>query len=137
MDHRDNYGPDNYPNYEPENYGPDNYDQSMNYNETGSIGPEVVSFFQIFLGLLSFSGCIQVFYVNFRYCANEYKKRRKIKTRKIKQDELLLTECVICLEKFVIRESISTLSCGHFFHSTCLNEWFKKKEDCPLCRLEI
>ena len=139
MDPQDHYGPDNYgpDNYGPDHYGPDHYDQQINYNETGTVGPEIVTFFQIFLGLLSFSGCIQVFYINFKYCANEYTKRRKIKKRKIKEDELLLSDCVICLETYVIGESISILSCGHFFHSKCLNEWFEKKEDCPLCRLEI
>ena len=56
------YNPDDYSDH---HYGPDdNYDQPINYNETGTIGTEIVTFFQIFLGLLSFSGCIQIFYIS-------------------------------------------------------------------------
>ena len=129
------YNPDDYSDH---HYGPDdNYDQQINYNETGTIGTEIVTFFQIFLGLLSFSGCIQIFYINCRYCVNEYSKQIKIKKRKIKEDELLANECSICLENYEVGESISILSCDHFFHTKCLNEWFKKKEVCPLCREEL
>ena len=132
------YPDQNYNNDDDHHYYPDNtYDQQINYNETGTIGTEIVTFFQIFLGLLSFSGCVHIVYINCRYCVNEYAKKIKIKKRKIKEDELLLNECSICLENYEVGESISILSCGHFFHTKCLNEWFKKKEVCPLCREEI
>jgi len=123
-------------NYNPNNYD-HNYDQPLNYNETSTIGNEVVTLFQVFLGLLSFSGCVHIFYGNCQYCFHEYSKKKKIKNKKIKDEELLLNECSICLENYQINDKVSHLPCGHFYHERCLTEWFKKKEECPLCRLII
>ena len=39
--------------------------------------------------------------------------------------------------KFKIDDKISILSCEHFFHKKCLDQWLIKKEECPLCREEI
>ena len=29
---------------------------------------------------------------------------------------------------------ITTLECGHQFHTTCINEWLQQRDNCPLCR---
>jgi hypothetical protein len=39
--------------------------------------------------------------------------------------------CPICFNK--INEG-ETTSCGHTFCLKCINEWFKKNNNCPLCR---
>ena len=31
-------------------------------------------------------------------------------------------------------EGISTLKCGHQFHSECIIKWLKIKNNCPICR---
>jgi len=36
-----------------------------------------------------------------------------------------MSECVICLETFSFVEDISVLSCGHCFHSPCIEKWAK------------
>lgn len=97
----------------------------------------IITFFQVFLGLLSFSGVIQVLYVNCKGCYEDCSKNNKIKKSKIKDNELLLSECAICLDNYNIGDKISILSCDHYYHTECLNEWLKKKEECPLCRIEI
>ena len=43
--------------------------------------------------------------------------------------------CSICLDES--KENIKTLLCGHEFHQTCIEEWFKREETCPLCRDEF
>ncbi|KAM5262966.1 E3 ubiquitin-protein ligase RNF8 [Ctenodactylus gundi] len=43
-------------------------------------------------------------------------------------------QCVICSEYFV--EAV-TLSCAHSFCSYCINEWMKRKTECPICRKDI
>lgn len=50
-------------------------------------------------------------------------------------------ECSICLEKNEI--SKSKISCGHIFHTNCIDKWIykklisKKKISCPICRKTI
>lgn len=46
------------------------------------------------------------------------------------------TLCLICNEDYMPVEAISHLDCGHDFHATCLNEWFKTlpQNACAACR---
>ena len=45
--------------------------------------------------------------------------------------------CCICLEPInKTSPGISTLSCGHFDHDDCLNEWFDQSFSCPECRAD-
>ena len=134
-----------YPDKYPLNDNNDYYNQPSyeeNYNQNSNNADGFLQGLQILLGLLSFSGVIQVFYVNCKGCYDDYSKRKKIKKRKIKENELLenellITECSICLDSYEIGDTISILSCEHFYHTKCLNEWLNKKEECPLCREEI
>jgi hypothetical protein len=41
-------------------------------------------------------------------------------------------DCSICQEKYKCVLEIST--CGHFFCSDCLYQWYGKKQTCALCR---
>ncbi|XP_022139402.1 RING-H2 finger protein ATL60-like [Momordica charantia] len=44
-------------------------------------------------------------------------------------------ECAICLEEFLAGEICQALpECNHFFHSDCIDVWFRKKFTCPVCR---
>ena len=77
-----------------------------------------------------------------------------------KSNKKIFTEnCAICLEKFILKteinivdieektskgiklidnkDDISTLNCGHQFHTNCIAKWMEKKNDCPLCRQKI
>ena len=46
--------------------------------------------------------------------------------------------CSICLEEVLKHEHEHKVSkcdnCNKHFHKKCLKEWFKTKEECPLCR---
>ena len=124
--------------YQIDNFNNDPYNDQYHesqYNEYSS--DSIITFFQVFLGLLSFSGVVQILYVNCKACYEDCLQNNKIKIRKIKEDELLLNECIICLENYKKDDKISILSCDHYYHTKCLNEWLKKKEECPLCRIEI
>lgn len=47
-------------------------------------------------------------------------------------------ECSICSTKFSLGNKLTTLeSCKHTFHYSCLEEWGKYKQECPLCRNPI
>ncbi|NWQ62275.1 RNF8 ligase, partial [Neopipo cinnamomea] len=43
-------------------------------------------------------------------------------------------QCTICSEHFI--EAV-TLNCAHSFCSFCIDEWTKRKVECPICRQEI
>ncbi|XP_049621328.1 E3 ubiquitin-protein ligase RNF8 isoform X2 [Suncus etruscus] len=43
-------------------------------------------------------------------------------------------QCIICSEYFI--EAV-TLNCAHSFCSYCINEWMKRKTECPICREDI
>lgn len=46
--------------------------------------------------------------------------------------------CVVCQDKFVMGEKLSTLeTCNHTFHYSCLDEWGRYKQECPICRSVI
>jgi len=42
-------------------------------------------------------------------------------------------QCRICQENFIKDDKIATLQCNHIFHTSCLEEWVKRKATCPFC----
>ena len=44
-------------------------------------------------------------------------------------------ECMICLE--VLEGTLCKLSCGHIFHSDCIDNWLLKVLECPICRKSV
>lgn len=48
-------------------------------------------------------------------------------------------ECVICMEQFKEEEEVAELKCDerHYFHINCLEDWLKRKMECPLCKSTV
>ena len=48
-------------------------------------------------------------------------------------------ECPICYDAIDASTGITTLSCSHSFHLSCISGWFLKQEigTCPCCRTEM
>lgn len=45
-------------------------------------------------------------------------------------------ECVICSQSLNTEDIfVAIKSCGHMFHSICLNRWLMKSKTCPFCRV--
>ncbi|CAG9321691.1 unnamed protein product [Blepharisma stoltei] len=44
--------------------------------------------------------------------------------------------CCICFEEFNSNSYARKLLCGHVFHDSCIDEWFKRQPEprCPLCK---
>jgi hypothetical protein len=65
----------------------------------------------------------------------------QIDKKTISYEELLNNDedndCTICLEEFNNDEEIIKLKCNHFFHSKCIDDWIKKNQSCPLCRVNL
>ncbi len=48
------------------------------------------------------------------------------------------TCCSICLNDYQNEDQVSKLFlCTHWFHTSCIKEWYKYKPDCPICRKKI
>jgi hypothetical protein len=62
--------------------------------------------------------------------------RLNINTHNCTQSETSL-DCAVCLQKFNLNEKLCTTNCSHKFHYSCLKEWGKYKQECPLCRSTI
>jgi len=45
--------------------------------------------------------------------------------------------CLICMSSPEEGERVGDLSCGHTFHVTCLKEWIKRRNNCPLCNAQV
>lgn len=45
--------------------------------------------------------------------------------------------CAVCREELVFNEEIGRIACGHTFHTHCIEEWGRYKQECPLCRAPI
>jgi len=45
--------------------------------------------------------------------------------------------CIICLEEYNAGDITIVLPCFHFFHKSCMINWYKRKAACPLCKLDI
>jgi len=50
-------------------------------------------------------------------------------------DEDSTFECPICLGTRETR--LQATPCMHVFHAKCLQDWVKRKPECPLCRLKL
>ena len=50
---------------------------------------------------------------------------------KFKNEEEI--KCAICLETISIGDKISYLPCIHLFHSSCIKNWVRIKNKCPIC----
>jgi hypothetical protein len=67
------------------------------------------------------------------------------------KDEIIIDECVdecfICLEVNYNNETpiylkkqyiyITLCNCDGFVHKNCLNNWFKERKKCPICRINV
>ncbi|XP_065368519.1 E3 ubiquitin-protein ligase TRAIP [Calliphora vicina] len=47
---------------------------------------------------------------------------------------MLNLNCVICAEIFGASDDVHVTSCGHMFHTACLNQWLQRSKTCPQCR---
>ena len=54
-----------------------------------------------------------------------------------KESHKKFCSCRVCLEDYKEGEELGMLPCKHFFHYNCIQEWGKRKPNCPYCDVEI
>ena len=45
--------------------------------------------------------------------------------------------CSVCTEAYEEGAVVTTLPCGHMFHSECVVPWLRRRCTCPTCRFEL
>lgn len=65
------------------------------------------------------------------------RKNRELLLEKQTYDGKEECSCSICMDAIVPNSMMYKLSCGHTFHTLCLNNWGKYKPTCPVCRCKI
>lgn len=80
-------------------------------------------------------------YITYEYSIENYEENELgiFKIEYIVDNYIKINEqskCNICFEEDNNNSLIKT-SCSHIFHKECLNTWFEKKKNCPICRSEF
>ena len=66
---------------------------------------------------------------------DDFEKIRKIPLRKIKRK---IWNTILDIWKRNPQADIVMMTpCNHYFHPKCLQEWYKQKNECPICRLSL
>ena len=69
--------------------------------------------------------------------SNKLIEELEIDEKLIKNNEIENNKCIICLNNYEIHDKISYLSCSHLFHSSCIKQWIKRANKCPICKNKI
>ena len=58
---------------------------------------------------------------------------------KVKKEHRTMESCAICLVEYNEKDDVAELKCDnrHYFHSGCLEDWLKRKAECPLCKTPV
>lgn len=53
------------------------------------------------------------------------------------EEENKFTSCCVCMTDFENDDEIRDCPCSHVYHVGCIDEWFKQKPTCPVCRKDM
>ncbi|VDM96383.1 unnamed protein product [Thelazia callipaeda] len=52
-------------------------------------------------------------------------------------DEILDTDCPVCIDPYRTGDIVRSLPCRHIFHKTCVDPWLLEHRTCPMCKSDI
>lgn len=64
--------------------------------------------------------------------ADDIKKLAKVEISEEQVSKNL--QCSVCMEDFVLKESVRQLPCSHIYHNDCIIPWLEMHGTCPICR---
>ena len=120
--------------YSGEYLSPNDYNQTT-YDEYTNFDIQIILSFILFLSCSQVCSSLCMGFI--KNCKNNYNKYKLPISKVRSNDNLLLDECSICLEKYKKNEKIINLNCSHSFHQNCLSKWLNNNNTCPQCRENI
>jgi hypothetical protein len=80
---------------------------------------------------------ILIIWLMYKLCKRYFKKEQLYSQHLLEQfDDNDI--CSICMEQYIFLDVIKPLlQCQHTFHKKCINEWLKRKSNCPICRSDV
>ena len=45
--------------------------------------------------------------------------------------------CTVCMYEFEAGDELRKLSCPHYFHVDCIDQWLAESKKCPVCKVEV
>ena len=76
--------------------------------------------------------------INLKKALNESKNEIINKNSILKNwNDIEIFECPICLDEFQNNDDIRLLICSHKFHKKCIDLWFNKQLNCPMCKSNL
>ena len=61
----------------------------------------------------------------------------KYKEEDAKDQDETYRKCTICFEDFAEGDEMRILLCFHRYHDKCIQNWFKNKITCPICKANM
>lgn len=58
-------------------------------------------------------------------------RTRYVASRLAPDSVLLGSECIICMEEFLVNDAVARLNCLCCFHRACIDAWLRKSHGCP------
>lgn len=102
------------------------------------------TFVIIFLLFITIMFCIVGFYEYFKYRNKMLDSIHNSENGRIADFKKVIivesyseNQCSICCESISQFDLIRYLKCLHYFHDNCINDWLKKGDTCPICRMDI
>ncbi|WOK95017.1 E3 ubiquitin-protein ligase [Canna indica] len=46
-------------------------------------------------------------------------------------------KCSICQEEYAVGDELGKLACEHYYHVTCIHQWLRLKNWCPICKASV
>jgi hypothetical protein len=81
--------------------------------------------------------CGMFFLYKMYFCMKQLLKKKEYRNA-IYKEQLLNSNCTICLEDFEIDEKVVIIDhCKHIFHRGCFKTWINTKNTCPNCQYEM
>uniref|UniRef100_A0A0A9D9E3 RING-type E3 ubiquitin transferase n=1 Tax=Arundo donax TaxID=35708 RepID=A0A0A9D9E3_ARUDO len=70
----------------------------------------------------------------FTKCVNRSVYKERNSEREVNKIVIDHVRCSICQEEYIEGEEVGRMQCEHQYHVSCIHEWLRQKNWCPICK---